>query len=30
MPVVVVVVGEEHLRGNDRTGEVLEEHAKGS
>ena len=27
---VVVVVGEEHLRGNDRAGEVLEEHAKGS
>ena len=30
MSVVVVIVGEEHLRGNDRTGEVLEEHAKGS
>ena len=28
--VVVVVVGEKHLRGNDRTGKVLEEHAKGS
>ena len=24
-----VVVGEEHLRGDDRAGEVLEEHAEG-